>query len=176
LSDFEDIFKEYISPKDTENTEDLLVKKVKNWLKECSHESKRWLLVFDNVDISGSSLSMFLPTQGSGHIIATSREEGGWLTVFQGAEFIKVEEMDTDEAVELFRKHAYIHRNCMDRDESINQLVEELGFLPLAIELAGAYIRFVDKGVDKFLVDYRKNRKIQLGKTIDPTQIALMIY
>ncbi|GAB3251962.1 FxSxx-COOH system tetratricopeptide repeat protein [Kineosporia babensis] len=88
-----------------------------------------WLLVFDNAE-SPESVMPFLPKDGPGHILITSRD-ARWAQV---ARPLEVNVFNRDESKELLRR-----RGPNITDTEADQLAEALGDLPLAIEQAAAW-------------------------------------
>ena len=130
-----------------------LTRDVLKWLDLQTH----WLLVMDNVD-DISILMGYLPdvTDGEGHLIITTRVPNATGIPAQGLE---VEVLDRRTAADMLLLRA----NCVENgNKEINseavQIVEELGFLPLAIEQAAAYIRESLKDIFRFLPVYTVNR------------------
>ncbi|WP_214325435.1 FxSxx-COOH system tetratricopeptide repeat protein [Nonomuraea sediminis] len=90
---------------------------------------RRWLLIFDNAD-SPEAVSGFLPG-GTGHVIVTSRN-AGWRTV---AESLDVDVFTQEEAVQHLRM-----RVSGLSDEDALAVAGSMGFLPLAVEQAAAWL------------------------------------
>ncbi len=102
------------------------------WLTE--HQS--WLLVFDNADDPERIVS-YLPPQGTGHILITSRA-----TDFQdipSARTIPIDKMTEPEAVDFLFKRTDLKRTDANKNAA-EKLAGELDYLPLALEQASAYI------------------------------------
>ncbi|KAJ6028611.1 Tetratricopeptide-like helical [Penicillium herquei] len=141
------------------NTEPTKVKeKVKAHL---SQESvAKWLLIFDNADdtemwIEGSSttppLKNILPRTGNGHILFTSRNRK--LAVKLAApNVLSVPDVDQTTALNILKKS--VIRKDLLREINMNTadaLLEQLGFLPLAISQAAAYINENDISLSDYL-------------------------
>ncbi len=89
-----------------------------------------WLLVLDNAD-EVSTLEDLLPPEG-GDMLITSRQPH-WQ-----AKIISVAHMEENEAILLYKK---LRGEQKDKEEQIKALVHDLGYLPLAIAQAVAYIK-----------------------------------
>src|SRR5437667_8620737 len=93
------------------------------------------------------------PCGANGCVLSTSRDRksDGELTDAGKS----VQEMHEDEAIEFLLK-------CCRRKETANQdaidLVKKLGYLPLAIEQAGGYIRIQDISIDRYMYLYDTNK------------------
>ncbi len=117
-----------------------------------------WLIVLDNAESPGA-VREFLPPAGSGHVLVTSRNPS-WYPAAR----IEVPDLDPPAAV------AFLVGRTGDPDEvSAAQLAEELGYLPLGLEQAGAYIS-ASPGATlvSYLRSYRRHRPDLLGRG-DPT-------
>jgi len=88
-----------------------------------------WLIVVDNAD-DMEKIQPLLPSQG-GDILITSRQRD-W-----PGEIIKIGVLEAVEAIAFYKKLS----SREDNEESIKALVEELGYLPLAIAQAAAYVK-----------------------------------
>lgn len=89
----------------------------------------KWLIVFDNVQDS-KTIRPFLPS-GAGHVLITSRS-GGWAEV---ADPIVVSLFSKSESSSFLRSRV----PHLNRDER-NSIAKNLGYLPLALSQASAFI------------------------------------
>lgn len=101
----------------------------------------RWLLIFDNAD-QPEDLRTLIPRDGPGHVIITSRNPG-WDAV---VETVQVDVFSRAESTEFLGKRV---RGL--KEVEANQLAEELGNLPLALEQAGALQAETGMPVDEYL-------------------------
>ncbi|KAJ3946940.1 uncharacterized protein N0V96_003316 [Colletotrichum fioriniae] len=106
------------------------------WLsREEEQRSSRWLLVFDNVDdLDNLDVSRFFPRVPWGHILITSRRKEARRLDRQ----VEVGMMDETEAVTLLKNCS--GRRGDDEEEAARHVAYKLGYLPLALDQAGAYI------------------------------------
>lgn len=110
-----------------------LVERATAWLVE--HPG--WLLVLDNVTaVSDVTTLMSRLGAGQGRFLITSRRATGWDRL--GLSALSLDALEPGDALELLGE--VIGSNPQDLDGG-TELCAELGFLPLAIEQAGAYIR-----------------------------------
>jgi tetratricopeptide (TPR) repeat protein len=126
-----------------------IVKAVKEWL--ATHE--RWLLVIDNADLP-AIISDFVPLNHKGHIIITSRAQ-----VFHSigiASPIALEEMTAEEAIGFLERRTGRKLDDVEELSAANKLSEELGYLPLALEQAGAFIAAKQAAFRDYLNSYRE--------------------
>lgn len=96
------------------------------WLKA----NERWLLVFDNAE-DREGLRRMLPSPCPGHVLITSRARA-WRGV---AEPIEITQLSPAAAKAVLRR-----RSGQSDDEHADEVARELGYLPLALVQAGAYM------------------------------------
>jgi tetratricopeptide (TPR) repeat protein len=128
---------------------------VKNWLEQ----NTGWLLVLDNAD-DPAMLKPFLPQQGKGHVLVTSRaHQLQKIGIFSPRE---VDVLSPDEA----RKFLLLRtgKEAAKKSPDADALAKELGYLPLALEQTAAYI--VEKGASfaSYLAGFKKQRQALLNK------------
>lgn len=127
-------------------------KAIVHWLQSQQH----WLLIFDNAD-NPDLLRDFLPRQHRGDVLLTSRAR-----VFDSLGLfiqpIELEELSSGDA-RSFLLHR-TGRNLPDEDElrAADSLALELGYLPLALEQAAAYMFQRGTRFQDYLVSFRKRR------------------
>jgi tetratricopeptide (TPR) repeat protein len=137
---------------------------VKNWF----HQQRgRSLVVLDSADtidneddISYVDLEYFLPDASSvDNIITTRSSRAQEMSIL---ETVEVAEMEADEATALFRKCARLNHELKDAAEEILKIVKELGYLALAVTLAGSYVATrprLSSDLRQYLPEYRERRK-----------------
>ncbi|MFC7330219.1 FxSxx-COOH system tetratricopeptide repeat protein [Marinactinospora rubrisoli] len=91
-----------------------------------------WLLVYDNAG-EPTDLRNFLPVDGSGRVLVTSRESA-WRTGPDSA--LEVNVFDRAESIELLRRRG----PATLTEEEADQIAEKLGDLPLAIEQTAVWL------------------------------------
>lgn len=143
--------------KDAQNPDDA-VRAVIGWLEENSG----WLLIFDNAD-TPEMLKGFRPRNG--HVLLTSRAQ-----VFDTLGVAKPFEIDVmfpEDALKfLFTRTGRDHDNAAEKNAAA-QIAEVLGYLPLALEQAGAFITAKKARFQDYLSSYRK-RHLELLKESRP--------
>jgi len=113
---------------------------IKNWLK--THPG--WLLIYDNVH-TYEDISSFLPEKG-GHIILTTRNRY-WPNKFK---ILPVDVMTEEESIVLV--HSFMQQNIGIKEiETLKELVKIVGYLPLALSQAGAYLNQTRIPVTQYL-------------------------
>lgn len=97
-----------------------------------------WLLVFDNVE-HPTDLRHYLGTLPDGHHLATSRKAIGWHTI---APTMPLGLLDADASTDLLCALALGQEHTPTTRQRLQAqaLAAELGYLPLALEQAGAYL------------------------------------
>jgi len=137
--------------------------RVLSWLRE----NQSWLLVIDNLDDINilstrnlgveNNVQILLPQCGpQQHTLITTRNPRADDIPAQGVE---VPVFDKTEALELLislSKNSPLPNSS--ENETADQIVEELGHLPLAIGQAAAYIKQVSGNFTRFLRHYREYR------------------
>lgn len=132
-----------------------LAKSVLEWLQSIEN----WLLIIDNLD-DITIVDGYLPNiNGMGHTLITTRNKNSDGIPAVG---IEVEVMKSDDCVQLLLDRISPIPMKPQMQNEAQKIVEELGFLPLAIEQAAAYIRNSQK-IEEFLITYKKERRQVLG-------------
>ena len=147
-----------------------VAKAVLLWL----NQQDNWLLVIDNLD-DADVVDGYLPERSLGrHTLLTMRNPNA---IEIPAEGLRVGILDLDEAVELLIVRSGLGSVDDRTPEEIAeamQIVEELGFLPLAIEQASAYIREISKDIFKFLPLYKKDKKKYHGACLPGEAVNML--
>jgi len=103
---------------------------VKEWLSK----HPQWLLVYDSVN-SYEDIKDYLPTMEGGNVILTTRQQN-WPNTFKK---LNIDVMTEKESMDLI--HSLASEHGSPDENIIKELVKTLGYLPLALSQAGAYIR-----------------------------------
>ena len=123
---------------------------VKSWL----DRQKDCLLVYDNVP-DAKQLEGLLPEQGKHHILITSRNEVDWPM----HQKLDIDVMEQEEAIALICRIT----DCSKIHPRLPELVNTLGYLPLALAQAGAYIAEKQTSIEDYLELYRKYQSILMS-------------
>jgi len=117
---------------------EMLVERATQWL--ATHTG--WLLILDNVTDPGDVEPLLARVNPAGKVLITSRRATGWHHL--AADPVRLDVLAPDEALEMIgrilahdRNSAAGHAGDLD---GLRALCAELGYLPLAIEQAGAYL------------------------------------
>ncbi len=153
-SSFGSIATDLALPNHQENKLDENVAAVLHWLAT----TDRWLLIFDNVD-APKAVKPFRPNHPQGRILITSRIQrleslGVWRA-------IELTEMTAAEAHEFLLKRTQTEAIDPTEQAALEALAETLGYLPLALEQAAAYILAKKVSFATYLRSYQK-RRLQL--------------
>ena len=128
---------------------------IKNWLEQ--DHGWKWLLVLDNA-IEPDTIRCYLPREGAGHAIVTTRNSSSvWDTMAHQYQIVKFE---PGEATDFL-----IRRIELADREGANALAKELGCLPLALEQAGAYIKETGGNFSTYLEQLKNDRVNVLSKS-----------
>lgn len=133
---------------------------VREWLER----EAGWLLVFDNAE-SLEGIKKYLPKWGNGHILITSRNKD-WGNITRKVHVPKL--FEVSEAVKFLLK------KITEKDDSITGFNEQdqkqleelawlLGYLPLALEQAGAYIAS-GISISEYMDYFKRYKKELLSK------------
>lgn len=145
------------------------VQRVLRWLCE---NTGPWLLVFDGADcvddtdnISYVDLHQYIPQSPDTHVIVTSRSNS--VRDFSTFEGVEVGRLSVNEAEEVFLKCSKIDRAHSKQKREVGMVVEELGYLALAITIAGVYVSQTPRlasDFSRFLKEYRQQQKRLLSR------------
>ncbi|GAA1110612.1 FxSxx-COOH system tetratricopeptide repeat protein [Nocardiopsis metallicus] len=124
---------------------------------------RRWLLIYDNAQ-SRAEIQRFLPVGGEGHVIITSRD-GSW-ELPGGYGSMSIREFDRDESIQLLRRRG---PRSLTANEA-EQLAEELGDLPLALNQAAVWLHESGMSAADYLEQFarKKEEMIRLLEPEDP--------
>ena len=115
----------------------------------------RWLLIFDNAD--RRDLNQFWPTSGSGAVLLTSQSPtwGGFTSTALAVDVF------TPEAAQTFLRK----RSKAERGPAVRMVSEKLGYFPLALEQAGAYVEETQVSIEAYdsLYSAEPTRLLELG-------------
>ena len=145
------------------NSSDLTLKHILTFI---SQQEKRWLMVLDNVDQPLLSVKMRIVLKGkwkretNGHILITTRREKKEICQCVDLEpncCVEITPFSIEEAKEFLLSRCS-GENASDQEDTLNELVDLLGCLPLALEQAGAHIRSLECSVKKYLEQFRLER------------------
>src|SRR6266478_5515088 len=115
-----------------------------------------WLLVYDNADGEYQVVERFLPPGNKGNILITSRNKAfGRFTTSQHS--LEVDKMGQEEAISLLLESSMLNSKFVG--DTAKRIVAALGFIPLAIDQAGAYVLSCGCSLDSYIELYLKHRE-----------------
>jgi|GEM_PF-1730868 len=140
---------------------------VRNWLETNSN----WLLLFDNADDPAlldnpqEPLKSFRPKNAPGHILLTSRARH-FHPNLHIRQPIQLKSLLPDDAVRFLFDRTERNPDTEEANElnAAADLAHELGYFPLALEQAAAYITVQDKRFGVYLADFRKREQELLAE------------
>ena len=147
-------------PEKDEQDQNIAVAAFLEWMKTHS----KWLLILDNVE-DRTMVSGFIPPAHDGHIILTTRVQA----MSQLAQRFEVETLQPETAVLFLLKRSTLiasdtsleHVSPMERAAAL-EIARELGYLPLALDQAGAYMEESQLNLKSYLNLYRRERAVLL--------------
>ena len=147
-------------PNHQENKLDENIAAVKRWLST----NERWLLIFDNVD-DPDTVQPFLPNAPNGRILITSRLPR--LERLGVGRAIALDILAPEDAHTFLLRRTQCDSIDAAEQQALETLAQELGYLPLALEQAAAYIQ--TKGVS-FAAYWRvyQQRRLQVLEKEQP--------
>ena len=149
-----------------ENDFDKSLSRTLDWL---GKRDDMWCLVVDNLDELEMSTEMrklltgHWKSMARGHIIITTRREVSEIGEETGIDeqcCIDLKCLTEEEGIQFL----WMRTGKAEKEENdLRELVRELGGLPLALDQAGAYIRWVKQSIKEYVQKY-KEQKLQLLK------------
>ncbi len=161
-SGFVEIAKLLNLPEQDAQNSDEAVQAVRRWL---VHKND-WLLIFDNAD-KPELLTAFRPHNAKGHILLTSRAQ-----VFDSlgiSKPIELEVMLPEEGCMFLLHRTGRDDKDLKEQNAVRELAYELGYLPLALEQAAAYITEKKARFQDYLASYRIHHLEVLNKSLPKT-------
>jgi hypothetical protein len=129
-------------------------------------QGRRWVLIFDNANSLKDIMPIVAPLTNSGHIILTTQDTRAGANEFVN-KALEVRMLDPELSQQLLFHRAGVESPQPDEIEVAKALVEEIGYLPLAIDSAGAYINVRHKTVKEYSDLFHKHQKEMLDHRPD---------
>ncbi|KNZ72722.1 Nephrocystin-3 [Termitomyces sp. J132] len=118
------------------------------------HQKKEWLIIFDNADDPDVDLQDFFPDCSHGNILITCRNEAS--RMYAQKNYYKIGEMSVEDSLAVFYKTSQ-RRNT--EEVAAQELVQELGYLALAIVQAGSYLFHNPyMKISQYLQEYKEDK------------------
>ena len=146
----------------TELADSRIIQAVLRSLRARKSSDKKWLVVVDNADDVSWGLRTVFPQAGWGSLIITSQDSQA-CRLIPKCEELRVDIMGPLEARAVLLQHlqwksdsipSHVQRRC-------DEIVKRLGYLALAVDLAGAYIgneADQETALAQYLADYGKHQ------------------
>jgi tetratricopeptide (TPR) repeat protein len=136
----------------------VIVEAVRRWLVDHAH----WLLILDNADDPGLVADL-VPVSKAGRLLLTSR--GRVFDRFGDTVPIEVGGFPPDEARRFMLKRVQRENIPGAEVKALDDLIQEVRGLPLALEQAGAYILRANCNIESYLTSFRARRLELLERT-----------
>ena len=127
---------------------------VRRWVLEWLNRERDWLILWDNAD-DLDSLRQFVPNRRQGFLLCTTRSPDPQTL---GMNPYRLHELLPDEAVALLEERSGRSTESPQERVAAETLASTLGYLPLALEQAGAYIARHDCTFSSYLKRYQRQR------------------
>jgi hypothetical protein len=129
------------------------------WLGSQDEIEEDWLMIFDNADDVTWGLRQVIPRGSHGTILLTSQDNISGQVVRGGCEELHVDTLEPEEARDLLLRHLQFDDSEMTKEiiHNCEAVAKQLGYLALAVGLAGAYIANSDKEKPDALREYLKD-------------------
>ncbi len=139
--------------------QEVVVEAVKRWLE--SHAG--WLLVLDNAD-SPEIVEPFLPKprRARGRLLVTSRARD--FSVLDIPQSLRLETLPPEDALSMLLKRTRRQEASVEERSTAAEIARELGFLPLALEQAAAYMAAMETRFADYLRSFLDRRMELLEK------------
>ncbi|KAH7130102.1 hypothetical protein B0J11DRAFT_244108 [Dendryphion nanum] len=155
---------------------------VLRWFRNRKRTDDRWIVVIDNADDAAMGIQSVVPEGSRGSIIITSQDRH--LSKFmRGCEEVEVGVMEPLEAQALLLRRLELEASIASENtlEDCDKIAKELGYLALAIDLAGAYINNDTnpiRALRRYLVDYQKHQDylLQSARFCDVSASAKTVW
>ncbi|KAK5651032.1 hypothetical protein OQA88_1501, partial [Cercophora sp. LCS_1] len=142
---------------------DRVVQAVLRWLRDRTEADDEWLVIIDNADDVSWGIQKIMPKGDQGSVIITSRDDRSVKLVPGACEPVHVSVMSPVEGVTLLLQHLQLSAESASEEirRNCDKIAQQLGYLALAIDLAGAHIgndSAPEHALSQYLVDYDRHR------------------
>ncbi|KAK3937341.1 putative kinesin light chain [Diplogelasinospora grovesii] len=143
--------------------DDSAVQAVLRWLRARTEADEEWLVIVDNADDFTWGLQKIMPKGARGSVLVTSQDELSHRLIPQGCEQIRVGDLSPLEGTTLLLQHLGCDPDSVSEEvrTSCSEVAQQLGYLALAIDLAGAYIgndAVPEQALTQYLKDFKRHR------------------
>lgn len=139
----------------TQPNKSTIIRKVNNWLKT----APKWLLIFDNVpDLT--EVRQFVPMQGAGHILFTTRnKDAAEYLVQDDHHALEVKSLPPDLAAHLVLRILQIPSTNQPATAAATALADILQGLPIAVDQAATLARRSGRPLQQLVDDLKQERQ-----------------
>jgi hypothetical protein len=150
--------------------ENRVILEVLKWFRQASGKEADWLVIIDNADDLTWGIESLIPRGAKGSIIITTRNVD-FTNLLTNVESLAVGNMEVEEAISLLLKGVGLElENAPTGILAIaKSIAEALDYLPLALDLARAYVADVrrtetaEKALSTYLKDFQRHQDEILG-------------
>lgn len=150
-------------------------KEALNWL---SNEEQEWLLIIDNADDFDDDLHKYFPQGANGHVLITTRNQD---CLSNNVGSVAFDGMQRDDANKLFFKLAKIPHTAKNQS-LVDEILDKLGYLALAIVVAGSAVLRGVCELEDFMKDWMKewrenrsgNQALSFGEASKQQRVSKM--
>jgi hypothetical protein len=141
------------------------VRAVFQWLGRQDEIEENWLMIFDNADDVTWGLKQVIPRGSHGSVLITSQDTKSRQLVRGGCEELHVDTLEPEEALALLLRHLQVDTFEITKEvlHDCEAVAQRLGYLALAVGLAGAYIANSDgdtpDALHQYLQDFSRHQK-----------------
>ncbi|KAK3368554.1 hypothetical protein B0H63DRAFT_77770 [Podospora didyma] len=133
------------------------------WLRGRIEEDDKWLVIVDNADDVSWGIQKIIPKGNRGNIIITSQDSRSIKLIPGGCERVRVGLMSPLEGAGLLFQHLRLDPKSASKGikRGCDEISNRLGYLALAIDLAGAHIAEnspAEQALWQYLADYDRHR------------------
>ncbi|KAI0097334.1 hypothetical protein GGR51DRAFT_566660 [Nemania sp. FL0031] len=143
--------------------DDSAIRLVLKWLYDRTEADGEWLFIVDNADDLSIGVQAVIPKGPRGTVLITSQDELSPKLLTGNCEHIKVGTMSIPESAALLLHHIghYLDPIPENVTTDCKRVVHNLGYHPLALDLAGAYIgnnADPESALTQYLDDFTRHR------------------
>jgi tetratricopeptide (TPR) repeat protein len=141
------------------------VRAVFQWLGRQDEIEENWLMIFDNADDVTWGLKQVIPRGSHGSVLITSQDTKSRQLVRGGCEELHVDTLEPEEALALLLRHLQVDTFEITKEvlHDCEAVAQRLGYLALAVGLAGAYIANSDgdtpDALRQYLQDFSRHQQ-----------------
>jgi hypothetical protein len=141
------------------------VRAVFQWLGRQDEIEENWLMIFDNADDVTWGLKQVIPRGSYGSVLITSQDTKSRQLVRGGCEELHVDTLEPEEALALLLRHLQVDTYEITKEilHDCEAVAQRLGYLALAVGLAGAYIANSDgdtpDALRQYLQDFSRHQR-----------------